>query len=310
MSVLTLDIVVCTAKDQDDWQRALSALMPEAVVHAGAGAPPCDYAVVWKPPAVFFEAQARLKAIFSLGAGVNGLLAMPALPGGVPLVRMEDAGMAGQMVEYALYVALRQFRRFPAYGRDQATRTWSPQPARPRDDFRIGVLGLGTLGGEVARALAEFGFAVSAWSRTGKSIEGVACEHGDDGLARVLARSELLLVFLPLTDATQGLLDASRLRQLPAGACLANLSRGELIDEAALLELLDAGHVGEAHLDVFQQEPLPPGHPFWHHPRVRITPHVAALTDPAAAAAQVAAKIRRFEAGLPVTGLVDRGRQY
>lgn len=304
------DVLVCTAKDQDDWRRALAALLPEATVHAGPGAPPCDYALVWKPPPELFAVQTRLKALFSLGAGVNGLLAMPALPGGVPLVRMEDAGMASQMVEYALYVALRQFRRFPAYRHEQESQAWSPLPARTRADFRIGVLGLGALGGEVARALAAFGFTVSGWGRTQKAIDGVACGHGDEGLGRTLAGSELLLVFLPSTDATQRLLDARRLRQLPVGACIANLSRGEVLDEDALLALLDDGHIAEAHLDVFHQEPLPAGHPFWQHPRVRVTPHIAALTDPAIAAAQVARKIRQLEAGQPVTGVVDRRRQY
>ena len=305
-----MKVLLCMAKDQDDWRRALSALLPGAAIHVGMDAPPCDYAVVWKPPAELFAKQTRLKAIFSLGAGVDGLLAMPALPAQVPLVRMEDAGMAEQMVEYALYVALRQFRRFSTYRQEQLASKWSPQPARVRSAYRVGVLGLGVLGGEVARTLAAFGFHVSGWSRTPKTIGSVASFHGDEGLSRVLASSDLLLVFLPLTAATQGLLDDSRLRQLPRGAGIANLSRGEVFDEDALLSCLDDGHIEEAHLDVFKHEPLPPEHPFWQHPRVRITPHIAALTDPIAAAEQVAGKIRRMEDGLPVSGRVDRHRQY
>lgn len=306
----TLRISVCVAKDQEDWRAKLSALLPDAAVHAGVEAPPCDYAVVWQPPAGFFARQPQLKAIFSLGAGVNGLLAMPALPPQVPLVRMEDGGMAAQMVEYAMYVALRQFRRFPEYRRSQAGRSWAPQAARPRAGFRVGVLGLGVLGGEAARALADFGFSVTAWSRTPKSVAGVRCECGDEGLRRVLAGSELLLLFLPLTDATRGLIGRETLAWLPEGACIANLSRGELVDENALLAAIDGGRLGEAHLDVFHNEPLPPDHAFWTHPRIHVTPHIAALTDPAIAAEQVAQKIRRLEAGLPVTGVVDRLRQY
>lgn len=305
-----MDVLICTAKEQDEWRDALAGCLPEARVHAGLDAPACDYAVVWRPPARLFEQQRRLKALFSLGAGVDGLLAMPSLPREVPLVRMEDCGMAAQMIECALYIALRRFRRFPEYRQAQAQLRWAPQPLRRRSEFRIGVLGLGVLGGAVARALADFGFSVAGWSRSARSVPGVRCEHGPGGLDAVLARSQLLLVFLPLTDATQGLLDRARLARLPAGAVVANLSRGEVLNEAALLEALDAGTIAEAHLDVFAQEPLPPGHPFWRHPRVRMTPHVAALTPHAVACRQVAEKIRQLEAGVPVGGVVDRARGY
>ena len=305
-----MHVLVCTAKEQDKYQAALAACLPEARVHAGNAAPACDYAVVWQPPAGLFEQQRRLKALFCLGAGVNGLLAMPSLPRDVPLVRMVDGGMAAQMVEYALYVALREFRRLPDYRRAQLQARWAPQPARARGEFAIGVLGLGVLGGAVARALAEFGFAVSGWSRNPQSITGVHCEYGPQGLHEVLARSQVLMLFLPLTRATQGLLDRDRLAQLPAGAAVVNLSRGELIDEGALLAALDSGRVGAAYLDVFQSEPLPADHPFWRHSNVRITPHVAALTDMHLACSQIADKIRRLEAGLAITGVVEHLRGY
>ena len=305
-----MDVLVCTAKQQAEWQVALAACLPEARVHAGIDAPACDYAVVWQPPARLFEQQSRLKALFSLGAGVNGLLAMPSLPRDVPLVRMEDGGMAAQMIEYALYVALRELRRFPGYERDQSQQRWSPQPARARGEFAIGVLGLGVLGGAVARALADFGFDVSGWSRAERSIQGVHCEFGAHGLDNVLARSQVLMLFLPLTRATGGLLDRDRLAQLPAGSAVVNLSRGELIDDDALLEALDCGCVGAAYLDVFHQEPLPGDHPFWRHPNVRITPHVAALTDVHLACSQIADKIRRLQAGLAISGVVERLREY
>lgn len=305
-----MDVVICTAKEQDAWRDALAACLPEVRVHVGLDAPECDYAVVWKPPAAFFAGQPRLRTLFSLGAGVDGLLAMPSLPRDVPLVRMEDVGMAAQMIEYALYVALRRFRRFAEYADAQAERHWAPRSFRDRHDFPIGVLGLGVLGGAVARALADFGFAVSGWSRTAKTIEGVHCEHGSVGLDAVLGSSELLLVFLPLTGDTEGLLDQERLAKLPEGAALANLSRGELVDDEALLGALDSGWISEAYLDVFSREPLPVEHRYWSHPRVRITPHVAALTPHEVACEQVAEKIRRLEAGKPISGVVDRVRGY
>jgi len=305
-----MDVLISTPKDQDAWHDAMRTCLPAARVHTGREAPACAYGGGWKAPGELFARKPRLKALFSLGAGVNGLLAMPSLPRDVPLVRMEDGGMADQMVEYALLVALSEFRRFPQYRQDQSQAQWAPQPARLRRDYGIGVLGLGVLGGAVARALADFGFAVSGWSRGARSIPAVRCEHGAAGLDAVLARSQLLLVFLPLTRGTDNLPDRSRLARLPPGAVVVNLARGELVDDGAMLEALDSGHVARAYLDVFREEPLPAGHPFWCHRQVHITPHVAALTDVAVACAQVADKIRRLEAGQPISGVVDRARGY
>ncbi|WP_189453234.1 2-hydroxyacid dehydrogenase [Cognatilysobacter bugurensis] len=305
-----MDVLVCTSKDQTAWRDALAARLPAARVHAGPDAPPCDYAVLWKPPGDLFAHQPRLKAMFSLGAGVNGLLAMQELPRDVPLVRMEGAGMGPQMVEYALHAALRELRGFGGYADAQAAACWNPGHARARRDLTVGVLGLGVLGGAVACALADFGFDVVGWSRTPRTLEGVDCLHGNDGLDAVLGRSRLLVMCLPLTPDTDTLLDATRLARLPAGAAIVNIARGELIDDAALLTALDAGHIGAAYLDVFRDEPLPPSHPYWRHPRVIVTPHIAALTDVHAACDQVADKIRCLEAGLPISGVVERDRGY
>lgn len=305
-----MDVLICTAKGQDEWRDALAVCLPEARVHVWPDAPTCDYAVVWKPPSAMFASQLRLKAMFSLGAGVDGLLAMPALPRDVPLVRMEDCGMAAQMIEYALYVALRRFRRFDEYAVAQAEGRWAPRGYRMRGDFSIGVLGLGVLGAAVAQALADFGFAVSGWSRTAKSIDGIECLHGSSGLDALLARSELLLVLLPLTGDTESLLDGERLAHLPEGAALTNLSRGELLVDDDVLAALDSGQLAEAYLDVFEREPLPRDHRYWNHPRVRMTPHVAALTPHVIACEQVAEKIRHLESGEAVSGIVDRKRGY
>jgi glyoxylate/hydroxypyruvate reductase A len=305
-----MDILIATAKDREAWRDGLAARLPQARVHIGADAPPCDYAVLWRPPTDVFTRHPRLKAMFSLGAGVDGLLAMPTLPSDVPLVRMEDGGMASQMVEYASYVALREFRGFRSYRDSQAREAWEPCGMRARGSFRVGVLGLGVLGGAVARELAAFGYDVAGWSRSPREVPGVECHHGERALDTVLARSELLMLFLPVTASTCGLIDRGRIARLPRGASIANLSRGELLDEDALLEALDAGHLGAAYLDVFRREPLPRGHAFWRHPRVELTPHVAALTDVEAACDQVAAKIRCLEDGGSITGVVERARGY
>ncbi len=294
----------------DDWRAALARWLPEARLHAWPTAVECDYALVWKPPAELFAAQSTLKAVFNLGAGVDALLAAGTVPASLPLVRLEDAGMARQMVEYALYALLHHYRGFDAYARQQARGEWRQHPGRRREDCRVGVLGLGVLGRAVAEAVCGLGFPVSAWSRAPKTVEGVRCHAGATGLDALLAESEVLIVLLPLTGDTRSLLDRARLARLPRGAYLVNLARGALLVEDDLLALLDEGHLGGAMLDVFATEPLPPEHRFWSHPLVTVTPHISALTLIEESAAQIADKLRRLERGEPITGVVERGRGY
>lgn len=272
--------------------------------------PPCDYAVLWAPPARLFDGQNRLKAIFALGAGVDSLMRCPGLPWGVPIVRIEDAGMADQMIEYALYAALQRQRHFDEYRRYSREGLWRPLPFMARKEIRVGILGLGELGYRVASAMSAFGFDVSAWSRSKKQLEGVSCRHGPEGFDEVLATSDVLIVLLPLTDATRGLLNHRALSLLPEGSCVVNLARGPIIVDDDLLALLETGHVASAFLDVFGMEPLPSGQPYWRHPRVCVTPHIAAVIPPAQAVAQISRKIRRLEAGQMPSGVVDAEAGY
>ena len=317
-----MDILLYSPEDQDALASGLAQALPEATIHVwqepgstgtsgnATTLPLCEYAVLWAPPASLFHGQDRLKAIFALGAGVDSLMRCPGLPAGVPVVRIEDAGMADQMIEYALYAALQRLRHFDEYRRFSAARKWQALPYTARKDVRIGVLGLGELGRRVAGALASFGFRVSAWSRSEKQAEGILCRNGSDGLDAVLASSDVLVVLLPLTDGTRGLLDHRALSLLPEGACLVNLARGPIIVDVDLLALLSTGHIGSAFLDVFNTEPLPPEHPYWGHPRVCVTPHVAAVIPPAESVAQISGKIRRIEAGLSSSGVVDTVAGY
>lgn len=262
------------------------------------------YALVWKQPHGSLAHARGLSAIFVLGAGVDHCLADPSLPPGVPIVRLRDAGMAAQMIDYCTYAALHYQREFDAYLADQAERRWQPRPARAR--LRVGVLGLGELGAAVALALVALGFRVGGWARRPRALAGVEVQVGDEGLRRLLSTSELVIGVLPHTPATHHLLDRSRLDLLPRGAALINVGRGSLIDEAALLERLDAGHLRGAFLDVCEREPPAVEHPLWSHPKVRLTPHVAAETLIEPAIEQIAGDIARLEANLPVT-LVARG---
>jgi glyoxylate/hydroxypyruvate reductase len=312
-----VDIALYSPEGVQPWLESLSAafslmpsLTPPPALHAWPGAPACDYALLWRPPAAFFAEQKKLKAAFALGAGVDSLLAAEGLPPGLPLYRIEDAGMADQMVEYALYACLERLRGFARYRAEQAARIWGQGRYAERSELRVSVLGLGVLGGAVARALSDFGFSVSAWSKSPKTLPGIACHSGPDGLAATLSKADLLIILLPLCPDTEGLLDEARLSLLPSGAWLVNLARGGLVHEDAMLAALDDGRLGRAMLDVFRAEPLPPGHPFWTHPLVSVTPHIAAITPEEKAARQIAAGIAALEGGGQPPGRVDRLAGY
>lgn len=298
--------------DTATWVAALRRALPAAAVDAWPtrAASDVDYALLWQPPPALLGELLRVKAIFNLGAGVDAILSTASLPPSAQLVRLEDAGMAEQMAEYVCHAVLRRYREFDVYAEQQRARLWRPRQRPSKQEFGVAILGLGLLGAAVARALLPFGFPLRGWSRSRKRIAGVATFAGLDELQGFLAGARLLVCLLPLTDETQGLLDGPTLSRLPRGAALINVSRGALVVEHDLLALLDDGHLASAVLDVFRDEPLPPGHRFWHHPRVTLTPHVAAVTSIEEAVAQVADKIRRLEVGLPITGVVAREHGY
>jgi glyoxylate/hydroxypyruvate reductase A len=293
------------------WRDALAAALPEAAIAVWPDAvPEVDYLLVWKPPPELFTRVRPRKAICNVGAGVDALLAIPTLPAGIPVLRLEDAGMAEQMAEYATLAVLAAYREQGEYAAQQRQGAWAPRRRMDKAGFGVGILGFGLLGQAVAAALAPFGFPLAGWSRTRKAVPGVVSFAGDAELPAFLARSRVLVCLLPATPATRDLLDRERLSRLPAGAHVVNVARGDIVVDADLVALLDAGHLAGATLDVFRTEPLPAGHPFWHHPRIALTPHVSAVTRIDESVAQIAARIRRIERGEPVTGIVDRARGY
>lgn len=256
-----------------------------------------------------------LKAVFALGAGVDAILDQErkhpgTLPAGVPLLRLEDTGMAQQMQEYALSYVLRYFRRFDEYQALQQRQEWQPLDPHSLDDFTIGILGAGVLGQSVARKLTEFGFSVRCWSRSAKQLDGVQSFAGEAQRAAFLDGVKLVINLLPNTPETLGILNRELFAQLQPGAYLINIARGAHLVEADLLAALEQGQLAAATLDVFAREPLPQDHPFWRHPRVTITPHIAAITLPQQAMDQIAANIRALEAGHAPAGVVDRQRGY
>jgi glyoxylate/hydroxypyruvate reductase len=300
----------CTGTPAEPWLAGLRAALPEAAVSVWQpGAPQADVAVVWVPPQQFLDEQQALKALFNIGAGVDALLKLR-LPPGVKVVRLDDAGMAVQMAEYVCHAVIRHFREFDAYEADMQAGQWSYRQPRERQDFAVGVMGLGVLGARVARALRGFDFPVLGWSRTPKAIPGVCTYSGQAGLDSFLSASRVLVNLLPLTPETQNILNRETLGRLQPGGYLINVARGAHLVDADLLALLDSGHLAGATLDVFRTEPLPAGHPFWAQPRITLTPHTSARTLRAESIAQIAGKIRALEAGQPVAGVVDAIRGY
>lgn len=255
-----------------------------------------------------FRPFTRLKAVLNLWAGVEGVVGNPTLK--VPLARMVDEGLTEGMVEWVTGHVLRHHLGIDACLAASAAGVWEKRVPPLARERRVGILGLGELGSACGVALRGLGFDLRGWSRSPKDIAGIVCHHGAAGLEAVLGESEILVTLLPLTPDTGNILDAAALARLPQGAVVINPGRGALIDDAALLASLDAGHLGHATLDVFRTEPLPEGHPFWAHPGITVTPHIAADTRPSSASRVIAENIRRGEAGEPFLHLVDRGAGY
>jgi glyoxylate/hydroxypyruvate reductase A len=267
------------------------------------------YLAAWEPPADLATRFPNLQLLLSTGAGVDQF-DFAALPPGLPVVRMVEPGIVNGMVEYVSHAVLDLHRDMPAYRRAQRLRQWQTIEVRPASERRVGVLGLGSLGQAVLGKLVSFGFDCAGWSRSRHDVPGVVCYAATDGLGSFLARSDILVCLLPLTDATRGILNAALFAKLPSGASIVHVGRGPQLVAADLLRTLDEGHLAEAVLDVTDPEPLPQDDALWLHPRVRITPHIASMTQPKSAARVVIDNLRRFERGEPLVGLVDRSRGY
>jgi glyoxylate/hydroxypyruvate reductase A len=294
----------------EPWLAALRAALPQASIEVWApGAPPGDYAVVWAPPQAFLDEQPQLKALFNLGAGVDALTKLKFSPA-TKLVRLDDAGMSVQMAEYVTHALIRHFREFDAYAADVGQGKWSFRKPRLREDFPVGIMGLGVLGQRVARAVQAFEFPVLGWSRSARQVEGVSCYAGADQFQGFLAETRVLVCLLPLTEETRGIMNRQTLSLLRPGGYVINVARGGHLVEEDLMPLLDSGQLAGAALDVFGEEPLPAGHPFWRHPKITITPHTAARTLRDESVAQIAGKILRLERGESIAGIVDPTKGY
>lgn len=296
----------------EEWSALLAPYLPGVTICRAETVQKPDevhYALAWKPPRGFFAPYRNLRLLVNLGAGVDSLVGRDDLPD-IPIIRLSDPDMARMMASYVLFAVLRYARDIPAFERAQRERRWRYLHPRAPAGIRVGVLGLGELGAYAARELARQGFDVRGWSRSKKEIAGIRCSCGLASLDDFLSQSDILVVMLPLTPHTTSLLSAERLARLPQGAAFINVSRGAIVDQAALTDALRSGQIAEATLDVFDREPLPPHDPLWQMDNVLITPHLASVAIPTSAARQVAENIQRASRGEPVTNQVFPERGY
>lgn len=304
-----------TAAERDRWLSLLQSALPDeqwllAPPGSPAEAAEVEAAIVANPEPGSLAGLPNLRLIQSLWAGVERLLQDSSIPVSVPLARMVDPAMNEAMTQTALWAVLSLQRGFFEVQAQQMRAEWRA-PQQPRaSEWRVLVLGQGELGGRVAQSLAALGYPVSGWSRRPAQVEGVQALHGDAGLAEGLAQAEVLINLLPLTAQTRQFFDAARFAAMKPGASLVNLARGAHVVEADLLAALDRGHLRHAVLDVFEHEPLPADHVFWHHAKVTVLPHCAAQTDPRSAAAVVKRNIQALRAGAWLQHLVERQQGY
>jgi len=309
MAILFRSTPAATAR----WRPLLGALLPDQEIRywpeVGDKAA-IEYALVWHPPPGLLASLPKLKLIFGLGAGIDHLLRDPDLPRQVPIVRLVDPYMTDAMSEYVAMSVLRLHRQDLDYLAQQRAGVWEEREQKNAAERPVGILGFGTLGQDAGRKLNALGFPVSGWSRTAKAIAGFQTFAESAGLEALLAASDILVCLLPLTPETAGILHAGNFARMPRSAGLVNAGRGGHLVEDDLIAALESGQLSGAVLDVFREEPLPPNHVFWHHPRIIVTPHVAAETHPPTAARIIGEAVRRFEAGLPVPNVVDLTRGY
>ena len=303
----------CPWENADEWLAALRSAMPrdEIRVWPNVGdAEEIDFALVWQIPHGELGAFPGLLGISSLGAGVDGLLTDPELPANVQIARLVDPLMADRMAEYVCGNVLYYHLGHDRYAEQQRFGRWRRRPHVDARDRFIGLLGLGHLGRRCAERLGEFGFNLLGWSRGPKEIRGVHCLHGNDRLDEVLERAGILVVLLPLTIDTENLLDKVAFNVMPRGAYLINCSRGEIVDEEHLVAALDSERLAGATLDACREEPLPADHPLWKHPKIRITRHVASLSEPVTGALILAEQVRRARRRQRLVDVVEVARGY
>ncbi len=307
-------VVSLPAADKTEWWcQMLRDLMPDWNVYPIDQVPDPDavtYSVLWRPATGSMKPFRNLKAIVSLGAGIDHVLADEQLPIHVPIIRTVGTDLTQRMKEYVALHVLRHHRELPAIQANQARQLWEQIVVPPAPQRRVGVMGLGNLGAVAADLLKQIGFEVRGWSRSPKDLPGIQCFSGSEGFGAFLEGTEILVCLLPLTESTRGILNVDTFNRLKRGASIVNAARGPHLVDSDLVDALNSGQISSATLDVFHVEPLPKTHPFWTNPKITVTPHVASLIDAPTGSKIVAKNIRTFQETGTVADLADAKRGY
>lgn len=312
MSKPTVAVSVSNPERCAWWVDHLSNLLPEHHVQAAHDVSDPDsvgYAVVWKPPTGQIAGWPRLKAVVSVGAGIDHIAADVEFPVHIPVVKTVGPDMTQRMCEYVALHVLRMHRALPELQAAQKEHRWHQVLTPPAPKRKVGIMGMGHLGSAAAETLRDIGFDVAGWSLSGSTPDGVA-GYDKDRLDAFLIRSEILVCLIPLTAKTIGILNADLFAKLPKNACVINAARGEHLMEDDLLDALNGGQISQATLDVFKTEPLPQNHPFWDHPRVLVTPHLASLIDPVSGGEIIAKSILNLEANGHTANMTQINKGY
>lgn len=309
MSVL----IVCPGKDPENWVETLKNQHPGMNIHVypeDHDKEEVEFALAWNHPRGLFKNYPNLKVIASMGAGVDHILSDDGLPEGVKVTRVVDEMLTEDMSDFVLSQVMNHIRGLHYYTKAQKEKKWDRfQYQRPKDT-KVGIMGIGVLGNAVADKLHKNGFQLYGWSRTEKSCDNITSFHGKEQLEEFLQNSEILVCLLPLTEDTENILNADLFDMLPEGAYVINVARGQHLVEHDLMEMIDNGHLSGASLDVFREEPLPEEHPFWEHPKINITPHIASLTNPTSVVPQIVENYERMMENEPLKNKVELDKGY
>ncbi|MBM09585.1 MAG: glyoxylate/hydroxypyruvate reductase A [Magnetovibrio sp.] len=295
------------------WKEHMASLLPEMEIFLHTEPieeDAIEFAIVWKPDPGWLKAFPNLRCIVSIGAGIDHILCDPELPPNIPIIRTTGNDLTLRMREYVALHVLRLHRKLSVLEEAQQVCEWRQIVEPPAHKRRVGIMGLGNLGADCARTLTSIGFDVVGWARSLKTLDGVTCFAGNEDRKAFLESTEILVCMLPLTNETENILNSELFSTLPEGACLINVARGEHLVEADLLSAIKVGQIAAATLDVFHEEPLPVDHPFWSHPDILVTPHIASLIDPVAGGERIANNLRKFIAGDVVDDLIPPGKNY
>lgn len=306
-------LIAATGEDPEPYRLDLARRLPDLTIHAEGeeyDTATIAYALCWQPTPGLLATLPALEAIFSMGAGIDHILADPELPAAPPIVRLMHDRTRDQVRDYVVHCVLHYYRQMDVAARQQAEKSWKFLQIRDKSQLKVGILGLGEMGTAAAQGLTALGFTVLGWARSPKTIKGVTSFYGEDGLAKMLPQVSYLISLLPATEETVGVLNAKLFAALPRGAVVVNMGRGNHLVPQDLLAALAAGQIGAATLDVFTPEPMPQDSPFWTHPNVRVTPHIGSDGNGSIIADAVGLNIERMSRGLPPEPVGDRTRGY